>query len=134
MGKDKIVPCYLQWTSRVTVSNSGISVAEFDASHLYRASLSVTFTSIVTSADTDLSFTLVTELICRHKNRIANQKTQPFIHSLSVTNSTFCYKALHSLLGPLLSSGTLFSIICNLCTFLFCQGRTQCLIMTQNNK
>jgi hypothetical protein len=67
MRKNKALLFHLQRTLRVTVSNSGISVAEFDASHLYRASLSVTFTNMVTSADTDLSFTLVTELICRHK-------------------------------------------------------------------
>lgn len=69
---EEVLLCYLQWTSRVTVSKSGISVAEFDASHLYRASLSVTFTNMATSADTDLSFTLVTELICRHKQPTFN--------------------------------------------------------------
>jgi hypothetical protein len=33
-GNKKAMLSYLQWTSRVTVSKSGISVAAFDASHL----------------------------------------------------------------------------------------------------
>lgn len=52
----------------VIVSNRGISVAEFAASHLYLASLSVTLVKIVISAVTDLSVVLVTELICKNTN------------------------------------------------------------------
>lgn len=55
---------YLQWTLIVIVSKSGISVAELAASHLYLASLSVTFVRIVISADTDLSLVLIVEWIC----------------------------------------------------------------------
>lgn len=47
----------------VTVSKSGISVAEFAASHLYLASLSVTLTRMLISAVTDLSVVLIVECI-----------------------------------------------------------------------
>lgn len=59
---------HLQYTFMVIVSNRGISVAEFAASHLYLASLSVTLVKIVISAVTDLSVVLVTELICKNTN------------------------------------------------------------------
>lgn len=45
------------------VSNKGISVAEFAASHLYLASLSVTLVRIVISAVTDLSVVFTVECI-----------------------------------------------------------------------
>ena len=105
---------YLQWTSRVTVSKSGISVAAFDASHLYRASLSVTFTNMVTSADTDWSFTLVTELICKHKqpdiNKVICSLCHLFFILLLYYTLYFIYGNSQIVLGPLLSFTLHFQI------------------------
>lgn len=56
-------PYNLQNTFIVIVSNNGISVAEFAASHLYLASLSVTFVKIVISEVTDLSVVFTVEWI-----------------------------------------------------------------------
>lgn len=47
----------------VMVSNSGISVAELAASHLYLASLSLALTRILISAVTDLSVVFVVDEI-----------------------------------------------------------------------
>jgi len=51
----------------ILVSTKGTSVAEFVASHLYLASLSVWFTTTEISEVTDLSFSLVTEVIYTKK-------------------------------------------------------------------
>lgn len=64
----------------VTVSKSGISVAEFAASHLYLASLSVTLTRMLISAVTDLSVVLIVECIYKQsKNKFwRDQKKRGF--------------------------------------------------------